>query len=450
MPNERVVSAVTAALTEAKRVNERTNAFITICAEEALASAREVPTGTPLGGEPIVVKDNIATKGIRTTAGSNSLADYVPLADATVVERLRAAGAVVIAKANLDEFGMGATGETSAFGSTVHPFDDTLVPGGSSSGSAVAVAAGVTRVALGTDTGGSVRQPAAFCRIYGYKPTFGIIPRTGSIPYTSSLDSIGVFGKEVDDIARIVPLLAGRDGHDELVTINTWDELPAPQPGRATLGVVKQFGKYGDIEFQRWFEEHLEKLGEIFDITEVDIPLAAHTSAIYATIANAEGVSNMARYTGMLVGSHAAPETAGQVAAIIQNRSELLGSEVKKRLIVGMHVTSADNIDTLYRRALRARANLRTEVAAALSGIAALVTPTVSHDPFVLGEDRSAKQLPHTLSDRMLQLANLAGCCAISLPGMGGQYRGIQLVGAGNTDRQLLALAAAAQEHLHP
>lgn len=441
MSNERVVTAVTTALTEAQRVNERTNAFITICNDEALNAARAIPTDAPLGGEPIVVKDNIATKGIRTTAGSKALADYVPLTDATVVERLQNAGAVVVAKANLDEFGMGATGENSAFGSTAHPFDDTLVPGGSSSGSAVAVATGVVRVALGTDTGGSVRQPAAFCRIYGYKPTYGLIPRTGVIPYTSSLDSVGVFGASIDDIARVVPYIVGRDGHDELVTVDAWDDLPPPQTERATLGVVKQFSDYGDAEFQHWFAEQLEHLSETFNITTVDIPLAAHTSALYAAIANAEGVSNLARYTGMLFGSHTAPESAGQVHAITENRTALLGSEVKKRLLVGMHVTAAEQIATLYERAVRARANLREEVRHALAGITALITPTVSHDPFTLGADRTVTPLPHTLSDRMLQLANLAGCCAISLPGSGKQYRGIQLVGAGGADRQLLHLA---------
>lgn len=448
MSNERVVSAVQAALTEAQRVNERTNAFITICTDEALASARAVPADAPLSGEPVVVKDNIATKGIRTTAGSNMLAAYIPLEDATVVTRLHQAGAVVVAKANLDEFGMGATGETSAFGSTKHPDDETLVPGGSSSGSAVAVAAGVTRVALGTDTGGSVRQPAAFCRIYGYKPTYGLIPRTGVIPYTSSLDSVGVFGAGVDDIARIVPHLVGHDGHDELVTVGSWDDLPAPQPGRAKLGIVRQFREYPDEEFTQWFDAHLAALSELFDIVEVDIPLAAHTGSMYATIANAEGVSNLARYTGMLFGSHTAPEAPGQVAAITDNRAALLGAEVKKRLIVGMHVTAAEQIDTLYARAVRARANLRAEVANVFGEVDALITPTVSHDPFRLGEDRTVKTLPHMRSDRMLQLVNLAGCCAISIPGMGAQYRGIQLVGAGEADRQLLALAREVAGHL--
>ena len=409
--------------------------------DKARERASDLPVGTPLAGEPIVVKDNIATAGVATTAGSQLLATYVPTENATVVQRLEDAGGIVIAKANLDELGMGATGETSAYGATKHPTQEALVPGGSSSGSAAAVAAGVARVALGTDTGGSVRQPAAFCRVYGYKPTYGVIPRTGVIPYTSTLDSVGLITAELNDIARIAPILAGADGADDTVRIADWDDLPEPKTGRPTLGIVKQFADFVDGEMAEWWHAHVQSLQGEYDVVEVDIPLASHTTALYIIIANTEGASNFARLTGMLFGQSVANEQDGQEAAIIANRSALLGSEAKKRIIVGTHLLGHEQYASKVVPAMRLREQLREQMATAFTQVDALITPTVNRDPFTLGEDRSVIELRHTLGDRMLNLANLAGCCAISIPGTGETYRGVQVVAGAMGDRQLLAVA---------
>lgn len=441
VPDTTIPATITAALARAHSAQARLNAFVTIMDDEATARAATVSAQSVLAGEPIIVKDNINTRGVRTTAASRMLEMNVPTENATVVERLEQAGGIIIAKANLDEFGMGATGETSAFGPTKHPVEPALAPGGSSSGSAAAVAAGVARVALGTDTGGSVRQPAAFCRVYGYKPTYGIIPRTGVIPYTSTLDSVGLITSELADIARIAPVLAGADGHDDTVRISSWDDLPAPADGPLTLGVVRQFAEFLDDEMRTWWDDHLATLPAGTKLVEVDIPLASHTSALYAIIANTEGASNFARFTGMLFGRSVAAEADGQEQAITDNRSALLGSEVKKRLIVGTHLLGHEQNVSHVEPALRLREQLRQEVEAAFTTVDAIITPTVNRDPFALGEDRSVTDLRHTLGDRMLNLANLAGCCAVSLPGMGTTYRGVQVLAGRERDKQLLAAA---------
>lgn len=443
-----------AALGRAAQAQEKLNAFISIPAQQATARARELDAlpvearrALPLAGLPIVVKDNIATLGIATTAGSRLLEGFVPPFDATVVARLKAAGAVVIAKANMDEFGMGSTNENSAFGPVSNPLDTARVAGGSSGGSAAAVAAGVVPVALGSDTGGSVRLPAAFCGVVGFKPTYGALSRCGLIAYASSLDQVGILARSVADVGAVFEVMLGADPHDQ-----TSFDLPAEpaEPLRSLNGrryaLLEDLGTAGlDGAVAAALARAraiLEGLGA--EVVPVSLPSVRYAVPAYYLIATAEASSNLARYDGMLFGGRRGEEADGQAAVITLSRSELFGAEVKRRILLGSFALSAGYVDAYYARALAVRERITAELRAAMAGFDGLLTPTSPTAAYRLGE-KLGDPVSMYLGDTATCLANLAGLPAISLPAGtadDGMPVAVQVLAAARKDRRLLAGAA--------
>lgn len=450
---------VEAALARAESAQANLNAFITIDPVGALAVADALDERRmrgeqlgPLAGVPVAVKDNIATAGVPNTAASEILQGYVPPFDATVVARLKAAGAIVIGKTNLDEFGMGSTGERSALGPTRNPHDTSRVAGGSSSGSAAAVGAGVVPLALGTDTGGSSRLPAAFCGVVGFKPTYGAASRYGLLAYASSLDQVGLLGASVEDVGLALGVIAGADPKDATSVGLQLDEVGTLDLVGRRFAVVTGLGgegfgadALGSLELAR---TALAARGA--DVVEVTLPSLGLAVACYYVIAAAEASSNLARYAGMLYGRRLGEERDGQEAVMRKTRGELFGSEVKRRVLLGSFALSAGYYDAYYGRALRVRHRLAQEMATALSGVDALITPTAPGVAYLLGE-KLADPLEMYLGDLATCLANLAGFPAISVPsgtGEGGLPLGVQLIAGPGHDAKLLGLASALEAAL--
>jgi len=432
--------AVEHAVTRAAQEQARLNAFITII--DAAASAIDRPVEGPLAGVPVVVKDNICVAGTRTTAASRMLADFVPPYTATVVERLEAAGAVVVAKANLDEFGMGSTNENSAFGPVVNPLANDRVAGGSSGGSAAAVAAGVVPLALGTDTGGSVRLPAAFCGVIGFKPTYGALSRYGVISYASSLDQVGVMARSVADVRLAFAVMRGPDPRDA-----TSRSVGGTAGKASRIGVITELAGHGMSEDAlaslEQAKERFTGLG--YEVVEVSLPSSAHAVAAYYVIATAEASSNLARYDGMSYGGRVGANAAGQEDVMTATRGSLFGREVKRRILLGSFALSAGYYDAYYGRAMRVRSLLSREMAAALAGCDLLLSPTATGEAYGLGE-KLTDPIAMYVGDVATCLANLAGLPAISLPcgtGGSGLPLGVQLLGAAGSDDTLLAVASS-------
>ena len=453
-----VEETVGAALARAERVQGRLNAFITIASEEALAKARgldrEIRAGGtlgPLAGVPVVVKDNICTKGIRTTAGSKILEGFVPPYCATVVERLEAAGAVVIAKSNLDEFGMGGGNEFSAFGPARNPWDATRVPGGSSGGSAVAVATGVVPLALGTDTGGSVRQPAAFNGLLGFKPTYGRLSRYGVIAFASSLDQVGVLTRSSRDLALALDVMGGHDPRDATSiegdtpgfseALNWLNDLTGVR-----VGVVEELSGDGNSDGIRaaleGMRERLAGLGAT--VGTVSLPHAPYGVATYYLVAPAEASSNLARFDGTLWSSRVGQNALGQAAVMSRTRGQSFGPEVRRRILTGTYALSAGYYDAYYGKALQVRRLLAHDVERAFAQYDLLMSPTTPSVAYPIGE-RSADPLAMYLGDIDTVLANLVGTGAISVPAglaEGGMPCGVQFLAPALDDERLVRLSA--------
>ena len=371
-----------------------------------------------LAGIPLLVKDNLATRRLPTSCGSRMLEGYISPFEATVVRRLRDEGAIVIGKTNMDEFAMGSSTENSAFGPTRNPLDPTRVPGGSSGGSAAAVAAGVTPVALGSETGGSVRQPAAFCGIVGVKPTYGRVSRYGLVAFASSLDHVGVFGRRVDDAARVMDVIAGADPRDA-----TSIDVPAPScrhdPDASLNGVVigrpaEYFPASLDPRIRALCDASLERLrarGAV--VRDVTLPNTALAIPVYYILAPAEASSNLARFDGVRFGQRrSAHGLRGMYEA---TRSGGFGPEVTRRILLGTFVLSAGYYDAYYRRAQAVRALIANDFARVFaSGVHALFTPTAPTVAFRLGEVSDPYEM--YLSDIFTATANLAGVPAMSQP----------------------------------
>ena len=428
------------ALTRAAEEQQRLNAFITVM--DGRAGVTSAPVGGALAGVPVVVKDNICVAGVPTTAGSRILADFVPPYTATVVERLQAAGAVVIAKSNLDEFGMGSTNENSAFGPVLNPHADDRVAGGSSGGSAAAVAAGVVPLALGTDTGGSVRLPAAFCGIVGFKPTYGALSRYGVIAYGSSLDQVGVMARTVADVRVAFDVMRGPDPRDA-----TSRAVGGRGTAFSRIGVVKELAGSGmspaALASLDAAKSRFEDLG--YQVVDVSLPSLAHAVATYYVIATAEASSNLARYDGMTYGGRVGPNAAGQEDVMTATRGSLFGREVRRRILLGSFALSAGYYDAYYGRAMRVRRLLAREAAAAMSSCDLLLSPTGTGEAYRLGE-KLTDPIAMYVGDVATCLANLAGLPAISLPcgtGETGLPLGVQLVGPSGADDALLDASAA-------
>lgn len=445
-----VVSKIEGVLADAEKLNPQLNSFLSIEHEHALRQALTVEDRgeTPLGGMAIAVKDNICTKGMRTSCGSHILHNYRAQYDATAIERLNNAGAVMIGKTNMDEFAMGSSNESSAFGIVRNPWDVTRVPGGSSGGSAVAVASGVVRASLGSETGGSVRQPAALCGIVGLKPTYGRISRYGLVAFASSLDNIGIFGRTASDVADVLGVVAGHDPHDSTsadVAVPDYKfSLGADVAGK-TIGVPRAlFGEGLDADVRDSVETAIENFRSLgAKIVDVELPHAKYGIAVYYIIATAEASSNLARYDGARYGFRA-DDAPGLREMYFKTREAGFGPEVKRRIMLGTYVLSSGYYDAYYSKAQKVRNMVKMDYEQAFTACDAILTPTSPSTAFKIGE-RSDDPLAMYLSDIYTVSANLAGVPAISVPcGLSdnGLPIGLQLVGNFWSEDVLLNLAS--------
>jgi aspartyl-tRNA(Asn)/glutamyl-tRNA(Gln) amidotransferase subunit A len=419
--------------------------------EAFITTVEDGPTGSgPLDGVTVAVKDNISTAGVRTTCGSAMLEGYVPPYDATVVARLKAAGATVVGKTNMDEFGMGTTTETSAFGPTDNPAAPGRVPGGSSGGSAAAVAAGDADVALGSDTGGSVRCPAAFCGVVGIKPTYGLVSRYGLVAYANSLEQIGPLAPTVEAAAELLDVIAGVDERDA-----TTRDPPAGAPDSyadaadgdvdgLTVGVPTELLEGVDAGVEAAFEEALEALRDRGATTEtVSLPSVETAVQAYYVIAMSEASSNLARFDGVRYGP--ATEADGDWNdAFAAVREEGFGEEVKRRVLLGTYALSAGYHDDYYAKAQDARAWVKRDFEAAFENVDFLASPTMPVPPFELGESLE-DPLQMYLADANTVPVNLANLPAISVPAgeTDGGPVGVQLVGTAFGEETIVRAGSA-------
>lgn len=446
------------ALARAEALQARAGAFTALVPARARAAADRIDarrdageTLPPLAGVPYVAKANLCVAGVPTSAGSAILADHRPPYDATVVARLEAAGAVLIAMGNMDEFGMGSSSEASAHGPVRNPWDSGRVAGGSSGGPAAAVAAGVAPLALGTDTGGSVRQPASFCGVLGFKPTYGTLSRYGVVAYGSSLDQVGVLARDAGDVAAALDAMVGPDPHDATTVAVPpgFAEALAGADGLAGLrvGVVRELaGEGNDPEVAAALEATVHRLREGgAEVREVAVPSARAGVACYYLIASAEASSNLARYDGTVTGVRVGDEGEGQAEVMTASRGAGLGREARRRVLMGTYALSAGHVDAWYGRALKVRRKVADELDAAFAGVDVLLTPTAPTPAFRLGERRD-DPLAMYLGDVDTCLANLAGVGAISVPAgrsTGGLPIGVQFLAPALADARLLHVAAA-------
>jgi aspartyl-tRNA(Asn)/glutamyl-tRNA(Gln) amidotransferase subunit A len=401
-------------------------AFLTLRREQALGRAAEIDRMAergdplpPLAGVPVAVKDVMVTSGTRTTAGSRVLEHFVPAYSCTAVERLEAAGAVVIGKTNCDEFAMGSSNENSAFGAARNPHDLSTVPGGSSGGSAAAVASGMALAALGSDTGGSIRQPAAFCGVVGMMPTYGRVSRYGLIAFASSLDHIGPLTTTVRDAATVLRAIAGHDVMDstsaDVAVPDYVAELEKPLRARR-IGVPREYFAEGlDGEVRRLVEAAIEKIAGLgCEIVPISLPHTAYAIPTYYVVATAEASSNLARYDGVRYGYRAA-DARSLAEMYRRTRDEGLGSEVKRRILLGTYVLSAGYYEAYYLKAQKVRSLLARDFELAFSSVDAIVTPTTPTAAFKIGE-KIDDPLAMYLADLYTVVADLVGIPGMSVP----------------------------------
>jgi aspartyl-tRNA(Asn)/glutamyl-tRNA(Gln) amidotransferase subunit A len=437
-------------------------AYLTLSKERALEQvdridrlAAEGKPLPPLGGVPIAIKDVMSTRGIRTTAGSKMLSKYIPPFDCTAVARMEAVGAVILGKTNCDEFAMGSSNENSAFHPVRNPRDLTRVPGGSSGGSAAAVAADMAVVALGSDTGGSIRQPASFCGVVGLMPTYGRVSRYGLIAFASSLDHIGPLTRTVKDAAIVLQTIAGRDPMD-----STSADVPVPdynaeleKPVRGLkLGVAKEyFGEGLDDEVRHAVESAIDKLRSLgCEIVPVSLPHTPYAIPTYYLIATAEASSNLARYDGVRY-SYRASGAKSLSEMYRRTRDEGFGAEVKRRIMLGTYALSAGYYDAYYLKAQKVRTLLTRDFEQAFAKVDAIVTPTSPTAAFKLGE-KSNDPLAMYLADIYTVTADLAGIPGISIPCGQTQEKlpiGLQILGKHFDEATILRVGHAYEEAAH-
>ena len=428
------------------------NAFVTEKTIEGDADA-----DGPLADATVAVKDNISTAGIRTTCGSEMLADYVPPYSATVVDRLTDAGATVVGKTNMDEFGMGTTTETSAFGPTRNPADTDRVPGGSSGGSAAAVAAGEADIALGSDTGGSVRCPAAFCGVVGIKPTYGLVSRYGLIAYANSLEQIGPIAGTVEEAAAALDVIAGDDPNDGTTRDPRQVEGADPDASYAaaadgdvdglTVGVATELSEGADERVVETVEAAIADLeAQGAETTEISLPSVDHAVQAYYVIAMAEASSNLARFDGVRYG-HRSESDGNWNESFAETREEGFGAEVKRRILLGTYALSAGYHDKYYEKAQDARAWVRRDFEDAFEDVDVIASPTMPVLPFELGESLD-DPLRMYLADANTTPVNLANLPAISVPAgeADGLPVGLQLVGSKFDEATIVRAASAVED----
>ena len=429
--------------------------YITVCRDAAIAQAKEAdnrlrrgPAASPLLGIPIAFKDNLLTRGLRTTCASRILDNFIPPYDATAVAKVRSAGGVITGKTNLDEFAMGSSAENSAFFSTRNPWHLERVPGGSSGGSAASVAADQCIAALGTDTGGSVRQPAAFCGIVGVKPTYGRVSRYGVIAFASSMDQVGPLTKDVRDSALLLEAISGHDPAD-----STSVKIPVPSYSKSLngdiaglrLGIPKEYftaGLQPDVDQAvRLAIRQLENRGAI--VEEVSLPHTEYAVAVYYIIAPAEASSNLARYDGMRYGQRASGRDLTETYML--TRAQGLGPEVKRRIMLGTYALSAGYYDAYYLKAQKVRTLIQRDFDRAFERCDAIITPTSPTTAFKISE-KIQNPLQMYLSDICTISINLAGVPAISVPcGLDreGLPIGMQVIGKHFDEATILRVAHA-------
>lgn len=430
------------------------NAFITVTADSALAQAEQIDRAVesgealpPLAGAIIAIKDNMVMRGVRTTAGSRILSNYKPPYTATAIERLEAAGAIIIGKTNCDEFAMGSSNENSAYGTVKNPWDTARVPGGSSGGSAVAVAAGMAIGALGSDTGGSVRQPASLCGVVGLKPTYGRVSRYGLIAFGSSLDQIGPFARSIEDVARLLKVIAGRDSNDSTSSDAEVDDYHSAIEGDVRglrVGVPREYyGEGLDAEVKEKVEAAIKKLEQMgAEIIEVSLPHTQYAVPVYYLIATAEASSNLARFDGVRYGFRA-EEAATLKQMYSRTRDQGFGTEVKRRIMLGTYALSAGYYDQYYAKAQRVRSLIERDFRNAFASCDIIATPTAPTPAFRLGE-KTEDPLEMYLSDIYTITLNLAGVPGVSMPcglSSDGLPIGIQLISRHFDEARLLRAA---------
>lgn len=401
-----------AALNAIKARNGEVNAFLEVF-DDALEQADKADLSLPLGGIPIAIKDNILFKGHKASASSKILENYVATYDSTAVRKLKEAGAVIVGRTNCDEFAMGASTENSAYGVTKNPHDTSRVAGGSSGGSAAAVAAGMVLAAIGSDTGGSIRQPAAFCGVVGLKPTYGRVSRHGLMAMASSLDQIGPFTKTVEDAELIYSLIRGQDSMDS--TTIAEDTYGTPRAANKKIGIPRSFveGEGISAEVKETFkqaEEKFKKMG--YEVTDVNLPSLAYALAVYYIIQPAEVSSNMARYDGVKFGLHV--DGKDSIDDYFKTRGAGLGKEVRRRIMLGTYVLSSGYYDAYYGQADNAKRAIRAELREAFKDVDLILTPTTPAPAFKMGE--RSTPLAMYLEDIFTVPANISGCPSISVP----------------------------------
>ena len=403
-----------------------------------------------LADKTVAVKDNISTEGVRTTCASEMLEDYVPPYDATVVEALKDAGGTIVGKANMDEFGMGSTTETSAFGAAPNPAAPGRVPGGSSGGSAAAVAAGEADLALGSDTGGSVRNPAAFCGVVGIKPTYGLVSRYGLVAYANSLEQIGPLASTVEEAAELLDVISGPDEHDATTRDEAEDsDYASAATGDVegtTIGVPTELVEGADEGVKERFEETLDDLREQgATVEEVSLPSVEHAVEAYYVIAMSEASSNLARFDGVRYGQSGGFE--GNWNETFSNSREAFGEEVKRRILLGTYALSAGYHDKYYKQAQDARAWVKQDFDEAFESVDVLASPTMPTPPFEMG-DSLDDPLQMYLADANTVPVNLADLPAISVPAgeTDGLPVGIQFIGPAFGEDEIIRVGSAVEE----
>lgn len=421
----RAVELAQQALRFAQDENPKTNAYLHFSPERALAAAQKVDEAVernqelgPLAGVPVAVKDVILTKGVRTTAGSRLLANYIPPYDATAVVRLEQAGAVILGKTNCDEFAMGSSNENSAFGPVRNPVDPERVPGGSSGGSAAAVAQGTAVVALGSDTGGSIRQPASFCGVVGITPTYGRVSRYGLIAFASSLDRIGPFARNVRDAATLLCVIAGRDERDATSAFAPVPDYAAQLEGGVRgvrVGLPREY--FRDLSSETGDRilrgvDTLRKLG--CQVSEISLPTTEYAIACYYILCTAEASSNLARYDGVRY-TMRSKNSPTLIDMYRNTRGEGFGAECKRRIMLGTYVLSAGYYDAYYLKAQKVRTLVARDFAQAFQKVDAIVAPVSPFPAFKLGE-KIADPLEMYLSDIYTITGSLAGLPCMSVP----------------------------------
>jgi aspartyl-tRNA(Asn)/glutamyl-tRNA(Gln) amidotransferase subunit A len=447
------------ALKRIEAVESKVNSFLLVTADHALERAKQIDAKIAAGEEigslagiPIGVKDNICTKGVATTCASKILQNFVPPYDATVNQKLLDAGAIMVGKTNMDEFAMGGSTETSAFKKTANPWNLETVPGGSSGGSAAAVAANECVVSLGSDTGGSIRQPASFCGIVGMKPTYGLVSRFGLVAFASSLDQIGPFGRSVEDCAILLNAIAGYDAKDSTslkVEIPDYTSFLKPDLKGKKIGVIKEtFGEgldAGVAEVTQKAIEQLKSLGA--EIIEVSCPTFRYGIAAYYIIAPSEASANLARYDGVKYGDRV-EDAANLLEMYMETRAKGFGQEVKRRIMIGTYALSAGYYDAYYLKAQKVRTLIKQDFERAFEQVDVLVSPTAPTTAFKLGE-KFSDPLSMYLNDLMTIPVNLAGLPGMSVPcglASNGLPVGLQIVGNVLREDQMFQVAYAYEQ----